>query len=504
MVTGRMGWLYLTQGLVFSLAGLTLFLSLERAAWFVGFCALFPFWIGISSIVSRLTRRYAIRAERETLALGFHALAADFRKQFSPHWMALARRAGARASIDGAPALQTALGSVLGAFCFLLVVPGLGAALVWLGAAFFGLAEKRRLRFRMHRKRVMEEQRQYLCQGLSESLGGTRTFLSLGAERFADRLLSERLDRFEKIAAQTARGDAWQEMAVSAAVPTVSLYLLGLLLRGDAPQMAGLVFMAAILFFQAHRLAFAWVKVAHTRVPTVGESSARSIVQNAEEGRICSLSVGDLFVGENRQLIGPVHFQLKRGGECVLQEPDRADAQRLLTALSGLEPVRSGWLRALDAHDQVVWEQNLARAPMLPRAWFAYLERHPLFFAGSVRENLAFGNPQRWTDARIWRVLEELGAAELVEEFGGLDGQLPWKQCDRTEILVLALARAVLPGRPFLAVEHPGYVGEMEFLREKVARLSEPPGMLVTMPMPPVLSTVEKLRHHEKSVPAFS
>ncbi|MBY0372160.1 hypothetical protein K2X33_15870, partial [bacterium] len=179
-----------------------------------------------------------------------------------------------------------------------------------------------------------------------------------------------------------------------------------------------------------------------------------------------------------------------------------ADALRRLPPLSGGAPWVWGGGHARDASGRVIWSQQLSAAQPLPRTWFAYVERHPVFFQGTVRENLVFGNPDRWTDARLWRILEELGAAALVDEFGGLDAALPFKELDRTEMLLLGLARAVLPGRPFIAMEHPGYVGEMEAVREMLRGLTEPPGLIVASVMPPVLSTVERFRQHEASVTA--
>ncbi|MBY0369613.1 hypothetical protein K2X33_02935, partial [bacterium] len=348
-----MGWLNISEGAAFSLTGFALYLSLENPRWLVVVAGLFPLWVCLSALSARLARAQSLQVERETLVRGFRVQAAQFRSQFSPHWMGLARRASAAFSPEGRPSTGSALGAGVGALAFFYAVPIWGGAVVWLGAALFGFAEKRRLRFRLYRRRLMEEHRQHLCQALSENLAGTRTFQSFGAERFVERMLAQRLDRFAKISSQASTGETWPELALSVAVPVAGFYGLALCLRSDPAAVAGLVFLAAILFFQAHRLARAWVRRGRAQTLEVPEPSVRWSEEKAEAGRVASVRVGDVFIGDSRHLIGPVSLDLNRGGAGARPPPDRAAAPRLLTALSGRARLRSGWADARDASGRV-------------------------------------------------------------------------------------------------------------------------------------------------------
>ena len=67
---------------------------------------------------------------------------------------------------------------------------------------------------------------------------------------------------------------------------------------------------------------------------------------------------------------------------------------------------------------------------------------------GSVRSNLAMGNPEA-TEEQLWHALEQVNLAEFVKSLGGLDAPVAEKGSNLSggQRQRLALARALLQGR---------------------------------------------------------
>ncbi len=87
----------------------------------------------------------------------------------------------------------------------------------------------------------------------------------------------------------------------------------------------------------------------------------------------------------------------------------------------------------------------------------AYVEQEPYFFQGTLRENLIFGNPQRWSDTILWQAVHEVGLTSLVMAGKGLHLLISegGANLTRGERYQIALCRALLLNRPFLVLDEP-------------------------------------------------
>nr|WP_315465743.1 ABC transporter ATP-binding protein [uncultured Rhodoferax sp.] len=148
------------------------------------------------------------------------------------------------------------------------------------------------------------------------------------------------------------------------------------------------------------------------------------------------LSTRALCLGyeDGRQVLGGLDLWLVRGRSYALSGASGAGKSTLLAVLAGLEPARSGQIR-LDA--EVVQAQRLRREATLVPAQAAV-------FSGSVRENLAPGQPEL-PEQRLWQALASVALDDFVRQLPrGLDtdvgdGQSTWSAGQQQR---LALARA--------------------------------------------------------------
>ncbi len=154
--------------------------------------------------------------------------------------------------------------------------------------------------------------------------------------------------------------------------------------------------------------------------------------------------------GQHTPVLRGVSLQFRPGEIVALMGPNGAGKSTLLHLLLGFYRPTTGEIRA---DDQPYASLDLARL----RARLGVVPQSPLFFRGTVRENLVYGSPEAGPED-VRNALERAGAAEFVEALPqgletliGDDGtRLSGGQRQR-----LALARALLRKPALLVLDEP-------------------------------------------------
>jgi ABC-type transport system involved in cytochrome bd biosynthesis fused ATPase/permease subunit len=163
--------------------------------------------------------------------------------------------------------------------------------------------------------------------------------------------------------------------------------------------------------------------------------------------------------------------EIERGSILALVGGSGSGKTMLLEALCGLRVAHWGQLRVEDAL-QNRWEISNEDFSM-PKPLFSYVESTPFLFQGTIRENLTLGNPERLSDMSLWQHLELVGLLPRVKSLGGLGANLPraFGYFGEAERFRLALVRAMLLERPFLALDDPFTVLDEQSWRKLVPLL---------------------------------
>lgn len=159
--------------------------------------------------------------------------------------------------------------------------------------------------------------------------------------------------------------------------------------------------------------------------------------------------------GSGRQAVVKKKIEVERGSITILLGSSGSGKSLILEALCGLRPARWSGLRLQDALGNVA--EPFAGESFVSKDLFSYVESNPFIFQGSIRENLTLGNSQRLSDATLWQHLEVVGLLPRIKAMGGLHAPLPRGLADfgQSERFRLALIRALLLDRPFLALDDP-------------------------------------------------
>lgn len=127
----------------------------------------------------------------------------------------------------------------------------------------------------------------------------------------------------------------------------------------------------------------------------------------------------------------PGSTPLHPGQKVLLQAQDAQTCRHWLHAVANMAPEATGY--------------TLLNAWPCPPSITLVEPRSPLL-GGSLRRAATFGSARRPGDARVLRVLREVGLQDLVDRLGGLDGRLGWagEGLSEKERACLLLARAML------------------------------------------------------------
>ena len=172
-------------------------------------------------------------------------------------------------------------------------------------------------------------------------------------------------------------------------------------------------------------------------------------------------------------VIDALDLDIAPGEHLAVIGPSGSGKSTLAFLLAGVLKPESGRveLDGLDAHS---WPRARQAVVVIPQE--AYI------FAGSLRENLRYLNPQA-TDDDIFRAVTQLGLSPLIDRFGGLDAGLRTGAAALSagEAQLLALGRAWLsPGRLIVLDEAGSHLDPATELQAERA-LRQRGGTLVTI-----------------------
>lgn len=173
-----------------------------------------------------------------------------------------------------------------------------------------------------------------------------------------------------------------------------------------------------------------------------------------EEG-IRTIEVQDLSFGYvvEDPLFSRFAFKAGQGEVVAIRGASGCGKSTFLEVLADLrEPFAGRWsIRSLD---RVV--RGSFASDRLPPRLSAYVEQRPYIFEGSIQSNLLLGKDATPVEV-IWEALGRANAAEFVRQRGGLQAKLRDGGSDISEgqRYRLALARALLLGRPVLLLDEP-------------------------------------------------
>lgn len=154
---------------------------------------------------------------------------------------------------------------------------------------------------------------------------------------------------------------------------------------------------------------------------------------------------------DEHRVIQNFHFKVEKGEYISFVGESGCGKSTVLKLLMGLYP--------LDEGEVCLWDTDGRRHPLDSewRTLFAYVPQGNHLLSGTIREVIAFGDPERMgDDDGIWQALEVACADEFAARLdAGLDTVLG--ECgaglSEGQMQRLAIARAVFSGRPILLLD---------------------------------------------------
>lgn len=390
-------------------------------------------------------------------------------------------------------------------------------------------------------------------QLLIESLEGIRTIRAHGAERQVERRFEARLVEINARSMRAVRvlgaligsneflGQAfitgcltlaaWKLSAGELTVGEVLVYpfFLGIF-YGNVQGLAGAAYAWNRFLIEGDR--FGDLLYGYEQGTVVRNSSA------LELSRSTRITVTDLTFGHaGRRPLGPVDLRVAEGRLVALMGPSGCGKSTLLEVLAGLRPAQGGRV-TFDAQGGTLWDSGgdaWGQGPaefQVPIGACAFVEQHPYIFEGTLRDNLVFGQPGLGLglglgpdpdpdpdpgrsaescpvdEARLWAALERVALTEFARRNGGLDHFLRdrGRNLSEGERYRVALARALLLGRPFLLLDEP-FAALDAVSAEIVARTLDAERrargiLVVTHFLPPSLEFDRVFRFDAREVPS--
>jgi ATP-binding cassette subfamily B protein len=139
---------------------------------------------------------------------------------------------------------------------------------------------------------------------------------------------------------------------------------------------------------------------------------------SAQRGQIAGdlrlVGVRFTYPGTDVEVLHGVDLTVPAGSTVALVGPTGAGKSTVLKLMAGFHDVSAGQV-LIDGIDSRTVD------PALIRSWVGYLPQEPYLFAGTVRDNIAYGRPEA-TQAEVEKAAADVGAHELILALpGGYD-----------------------------------------------------------------------------------
>lgn len=278
----------------------------------------------------------------------------------------------------------------------------------------------------MRAHRTVRARRALLAADMAERLPIAPELAALGRRNLELRLIRRRAARLMQAAqARTTRGEAMRVLpdALSGLAAAALIWWgarIGLPTGSIAAGLAVLALAARpmrdLMGVTDRAGAF---RAAHAKlVSALARPLARTDASEGPAARTARLQSGALGLELRDVDAGNgvlTTLSLDPGGRADL--PAGTDADRLFSAITGLEPVRSGAIRLNDVSIQELSPGSLRRSVFR-------IGSHPLVLKGSLRRALTLGLSDRPDDEAIQKRLQGAGLLWLLDKLGGLDNRL--------------------------------------------------------------------------------
>ncbi|MFT4198444.1 MAG: thiol reductant ABC exporter subunit CydC [Pseudoxanthomonas sp.] len=364
------------------------------------------------------------------------------------------------------PLIALALLCVIACVLVLIAAPATGLALLAACALLGGLLPWLAAHGSRAQERLRAEARARLRSVSVEMVEGATDLAALDAqgqwrERFAQ--ASAALAAAER---RRKRRLALAGFAYGAVNAAAIVAVLALLLRAhalgqlSAAAAAGLFFVCMAVFEACAGAALAWRELqaglaARQRLeevlaplPPVADPPTPAPVP--AQGVLELQDLGYAWPGAPAPVLQGLALRLEPGRRIAIAGDSGAGKSSLLALLLRLADPAAGAIRFagtdLRAFAQADWQRRIA-----------WLPQDAPVFAGSMRENLAMGDPQA-DDARLWAALAQVRLEQVVRALrGGLDAWIGegGRTLSDGQARRLALARALLRDAPLLLLDEP-------------------------------------------------
>lgn len=309
-----------------------------------------------------------------------------------------------------------------------------------------------------------------VVQSLLQSLEGINTVRSYHAEKYHFRRFESQLVAVERKGLKVARTFGWLlggNDAATQLLTTLSLtFIMVTLSKGEMALAAALAypFYLNLFYNSAEFLASSildWNEfmISGARVAEITQVEPMQVRRGGRRNAFAArdtiqLDLNDMSFGfdSDAPLKEKVDFTIRRGEIVAVLGPSGAGKSTFLEVMSGLRPAFSGRWQIRNSTHQM---HRSFMQEALPLDLVTYVEQKPYIFAGSVRDNLLFGGTCE--EEVLRQALSDVNLTDFLRENGGIEYEIQdrGQNVSEGERYRLALARAILQPRPFLALDEP-------------------------------------------------
>lgn len=150
---------------------------------------------------------------------------------------------------------------------------------------------------------------------------------------------------------------------------------------------------------------------------------------------------------EGNKILDNVSFSIQHNEIVALTGPSGCGKSTLLKIIMGLYPYNG----SCSVFDQEVREYNRDYL----RKIIAYVPQTDIIVDGTIRDNLLLGSDSTYIDIEIEKILDEIGAMDWIQQYGGLSAPLSesGRNLSGGQTQSIAIARALLRNSQFIILD---------------------------------------------------